>query len=150
VLVQNMSANPKLKVVTATATVFRAEDGGDPRFFLFATLASGVLRFEVVAQLASGERGSVSGTELFAATMAHFGGKVRVIEGDWSRGSGLTTNLDQLNRATAAGLSVEEAAPLTWTGLRASAYGYDKVTVVQALPQGAQGNYDAVRVQFSR
>jgi hypothetical protein len=50
-----------LNVVTATISAFRAEDGSDPRFYIFATLASGVLRFEVVAQLQTGERGAVSG-----------------------------------------------------------------------------------------
>ncbi len=134
VLVHNMSANSNLNVVTATASAFRAEDCSNPRFYIFATLVSGVLRFEVVAQLASGARGSVSGKEFFAAMMAHFGARVRIIEANWSRASGLTTTTDQLNRATAAGLSVEDAAPLTWTGRRASEYGYDKVTVIHALP----------------
>jgi hypothetical protein len=92
----------------------------------------------------------VSGKEFFAAMMAHFGGKVRIIEGNWSRASGLTTNIDQLNRATAAGLKVKDAAPLTWTGLRASEYGYDKVTVTEETPPGAQGSYDTIRVEFSR
>ena len=127
-----------------------AEDGRDPRFYLLATLANRVLRFEIIAQLATGERGSVSGKQLFAAMMAHFGAAVRIIEGNWNRASSMTTNLDQLNRATAAGLSIEDAAPLTWTGLRASEHGYDKVTVIHALPQMAQGNYDSVRVHFSR
>jgi hypothetical protein len=92
----------------------------------------------------------VSGKEFFAAMMDHFGGKAKIIEGNWSRASGLTTNLDQLNRATARGMGIEDASALTWTGLRASEYGYDKVSVIQALPQGTQGNYDNVRVQFSR
>jgi hypothetical protein len=90
----------------------------------------------------------VTGKELFAAMMAHFGGKVKIIESNWSRASGLTTNIDLLNRATGAGLSVEDAAPLTWTGLRASDYGYDKVIVVHALPQGAQGNYTTFASNF--
>lgn len=145
-----MPANPNLTVVTATATAFRAEDRSDPRFFIFATLGSGVLRFEVVAQLPNGGRGSVTGKELFAAMMAHFGGKVRIIEGNWSRASGLTTNIDQVNRATAAGLRVKDAASLTWTGLRASECGYDKVTVTYEDPPAAQGNYDTIRVEFSR
>jgi hypothetical protein len=148
--VHNAPSNPSLSIVTATNSTFWAEDGSDPRFYLLATLASGVLRFEIVAQLATGERGSVSGKQFFAAMMAHFGAGVRIIEGNWTRASGMTTNLDQLNRATAAGLSVENAAPLTWTGLRACEYGYDKVTVIHALPQMAQGNYDSVRVHFSR
>jgi hypothetical protein len=141
---------PNLILVTATAATFRAEDGSDPRFYCFATLVSGVLRFEVVAQLSMGERGSVSGKEFFTAMMAHFGANVRIIEGNWSKASGLTTNIDQLNRATAGGLSIEVAASLTWTGLRASEFGYDKVSVLQALPQRAQGNYDTVHIQFGR
>ncbi len=150
VLVHNTSANPNLNIVTATNSTFRGEDCSDPRFYILTTLASGVLQFEVVAQLTAGNRGSVSGKEFFAAMMAHFSANVRIVEGSWSRASGLTTNIDQLNRATAAGLSVKDAAPLTWTGLRASEYGYDKVTVTLATPPGAQGNYDTARVEFSR
>jgi hypothetical protein len=148
-VVPNASANPNLTITRSTATVFRAEDGTDQRFYIFATLLSGSLRFEVVAQLATGERGQVSGKQFFAAMMNHFGAKVKIIEGNWSVASGLRTNIDQLNRATAAGLTVESAAAFTWTGLRASEYGYGTVTVLDALPHGAQGKYDAVRVQFS-
>lgn len=142
--------NPNLNIITASGSVFRGEDRNDPRFYLFATLISGVLRFEVVARLATGERSTVSGKEFFAAMMDHFGAQVRIIEGSWSRASGLTTNIDLVNRATAAGLKVVDAAPLTWTGLRASEYGYDKVTVIEETPPGAQGNYDTIRVEFSR
>lgn len=139
-----------LTVLRATPSLFRAVDSGEPRFQILATLVSGVLRFEVVARLPTGERGSVSGKAFFAVLMAHFGAKVRIIESDWTRTGGRTTNLDCLNQATDAGLSVEDAASLTWTGLRASEFGYDKVIVIHALPQGAQGHYDHVRVQFSR
>ena len=85
----------------ATTSTFRAEDGNDPRFYLFATLVSGVMRFEVVAKRMTGERGAVSGKQFFAAMMAHFGAKVAIIESEWSMASGLTTNIDLLNRATA-------------------------------------------------
>jgi len=132
--------------ITATTSQFRAEDAGDPRFYILGTLTSGLLRFEVVAQLTNGDRGSVSGKELFAAMMAHFGGRIRIIEGNWSKVSGWTTNLDLFNRATAAGVSKENAAALTWTGLRASEYGYNTVTVPQSV--GTPGNYDDVFAQF--
>jgi hypothetical protein len=92
----------------------------------------------------------VTGKEYFAAMMDHFGGKVRIIEGNWSRASGLTTNIDQLNRATARGMNAEDASALTWTGLRASEFGYDRVLVIHAFPQGTEGNYDDVRVHFGR
>jgi hypothetical protein len=148
--VSNAPTHPNLVVLIARGSMFRAEDRNDSRFYIFATLANGILRFEVVARLMTGERGTVSGKVFFAAMMSHFGASVKIIEANWSRASGLTVNLDQLNRATSAGLSVEDAALLTWTGLRAAEYGYDNVTVIQALPQGAQGNYDKVAVYFTR
>lgn len=40
--------NPSLNIITASDATFRAEDGSDPRFYIFATLVSGVVRFEVV------------------------------------------------------------------------------------------------------
>jgi hypothetical protein len=103
-----------------------------------------------VAQLSTGERGSVSGKEFFAAMMDYFGAKVRTIEGNWRSIVGIATNLDQFNRAILAGLDDEAAAALTWTGLRASDYGYDKVTIVEEDPPGARGYYTTVRVEFSR
>ena len=144
-----MATNANLNVVVATASTFKAEDRNDPRFYIVATLASGVLRFEVVARMDAGERGSVSGKMLFAEMMNHFGARIRIIEGNWTQSSGLATNLEQFNRAISAGLSPEEAAGLTWTGMRASDYGYNQVNVIQALPSNTQGSFLVVRVQFS-
>jgi hypothetical protein len=130
--------------------LFQAEDVSDSRFYLFATLHSGAVRFEVVARLNTGERGAVSGREFFAAMMDHFAPQVRVIQADWNRASGLTTNIDQFNRATAAGLDPERAAALTWTGLRASEYGYDVVSITATDPATPSVSYDTVRVEFCR
>jgi hypothetical protein len=135
-------------ITNATPSHFRAEDAVDPRFYVLATLASGLLRFEIVAKLPNGDRGSVSGKELFGAMVAHFGSRIKIIEGNWNKASGLTTNLEMFNRATAAGLSEQDAAALTWTGIRASEYGYNTVSVPQSV--GAPGNYDDVYAQFSR
>lgn len=145
-----MAANPNLAIVLATASTFRAEDRTDPRFYLFATLVAGVLRFEVVARQVTGERGAVTGREFFAEMMGHFGAKVRVLEGNWDSTSGLTTNIDQMNRAAAAGLGPEEAAALTWTGMRACEFGYNQVRVIAVDPPGATGHWIGVRVEFSR
>ena len=47
--------------------------------------------------------------------MTHFGAKIVLIESNWSTASGLTTNIEQLNRATALlGFHFESAATLTW------------------------------------
>ena len=80
--------------------------------------------------------------------MAHFAGRINIIEGNWANTVGMTANLDQVNRATAAGLDIEDAAALTWTGLRASEYGFDQVWI--ALKSGRPGSYDYVQAQFSR
>jgi hypothetical protein len=126
----NVPANPNLLVVSAAASMFRAEDASDPRFYIFGSLLSGVLRFEVVARLANGKRGTIFGKEFFAAMMNHFNARIVMIESDWSVASGLTANIDRFNRACAAGITVENAAALTWTGLRASEHGFDVVTFI--------------------
>lgn len=137
-----------MKIVVASSTTYHAQDPSDRRFYILATLGSGILRFEVVARLLTGERSSLKGREFFAAMMSHFGAKVRTIESNWTQSSGKTTNLDQVNAATAAGLAIEDACSLTWTGLRASEFGFDKVTLDHALPRGASGSYNDIRVTF--
>jgi hypothetical protein len=144
-------AGPNLNIVTATASTFRAEDAADGRFFIFGTVGSGLLKFEVVARLPDGTRGSVRGRESFDAMMRHFGAQVRLIEGNWSRQSGLITNLDLFNQATAAGLPPEQAALVaTRTGQWADDYGYSTVSIIDLDPPNATGNYDKVVVYFSR
>jgi hypothetical protein len=139
------------QTVAATPATFRAEDDADGRFFIFGTLGSGLLRFEVVTLLPDGTRSPVRGRDFFDAMMSHFGAKVRIIEGNWDRQSGLKTNLDLFNKAVAGGLILEEAAlKATRTGRWADDYGYSNVTVVDLSPPNAPGNYDRVVVHFSR
>jgi hypothetical protein len=96
-------------------------------------------------------RGEVQGKEFFTAMIAHFGAKVKIIEGRWSRQSGLTTNLDLFNKASAAGLApVQAALVATKTGQWADNYGYSTVTVVDLDPAHAPGHYNRVIVQFSQ
>lgn len=140
--------NPDIVLVNASSAVLLARDVSDSRFYIFATLQNGVLRFEVVAQLSTGARGSVSGRDFFEVVMNHFGPRVRAIAGNWDRTSGRTTNLDQFNRATAAGVAPDAAAEFTWTGLRAAEYGFDKVTVISADRPSSSDPYDHVRVEF--
>lgn len=127
--------------------MFKAVDSNDRRFYLFATLGHGVLRFEVVAALPDGTRGAVHGKQFFEAMMVHFGARIRMIEGSWNAANGLTTNLDLFNRATSAGLALLDAAAFTWTGLRAAEYGFSPVSIT-ASPPGAVGRFDTVRVEF--
>lgn len=139
-----------LVVSIATTSNFRAADPTDPRFSVLATLFSGILKFEIIAQLPSGQRGSNPGKAYFNEMMSHFGAAVRIIESDWSISSGLTTNIDALNRATAAGLNLTDAASFTWTGLRSSEYGFVNVKVLSATPTGSGHTFESVRVQFSK
>jgi hypothetical protein len=142
-------SNPDLLIVSATASVFRAEDRTDKRFYLLATLGSGLLRFEVVARLPDGAHRAVKGKDFFRAMMDHFGAKVRIIEGEWDASGGLTANIQQLNAATARGLSLDEAAALTWTGRMAAQFGFKNLTVIDAVPAAAQDTYRHVRVNFT-
>ena len=97
-LVRNMSApNPQIKVIAAhtSATTFRAEDGTDPEFFIFGTVASGLLKFEVVRKL-PGKTSTITGREFFDAMWAHLGSNVKVIEGSWDNTN--PQRVDNLNR----------------------------------------------------
>jgi len=139
-----------MKVIQATASTFWAEDDADKRFYIVGTLGSGLLRFEVIARLADGTRGNVRGRDFFDAMMQHFGVKVRIIEGTWTRAHGLTTNLDLFNQATAAGLGPEQAALVaTKTGQWADAHGFTKVVFQKLQPRNAPGHYDEVVVRFT-
>src|SRR5439155_13076651 len=137
---QTMPPNPNLKIIAATPSTFRAETATDGRFFIFGTVGGGLLRFEVIARLHDGTRSAVSGREFFDAMMDHFGIAVRAIEGHWDRQSGLTTNLDLFNAATAAGLTAEQAALVaTKTGRWADNRGFSVVQVIDLDPPGATG-----------
>jgi hypothetical protein len=139
-----------MRIVQATASVFEARDDANDRFFIFGTLTSGALRFDVVSRLPDGTKGRTRGREFFDAMMTHFGVKVRIIEGRWDRSSGLTTNLDLFNLATMA-LPPEQAALVaTKTGQWADDYGFTNVTVIRLEPQNAIGQYNRVRVNFSK
>jgi hypothetical protein len=139
-----------MRIVQATATIFEATDDADDRFFIFGTLRSGLLWFDVVSRLSDGTKGQIRGREFFDAMMAHFGGKVKIIQGRWDRSSGLTTNLDLFNKATMV-LPLEQAALVaTKTGQWADDYGYSKVTINRLVPPYAIGQYEEVRVNFTR
>lgn len=128
--------------------MLRLVDEADPRFHLFATLGSGLLRFEVVARLESGERGSVSGRDFFSSMLAWFGPRIRIVESVWDRESGLVDNLDAFQRACETGSTGEQAAAKTWTGSRLAEAGFERVQLMEIEPD--EPPYGFVRVRFSR
>jgi hypothetical protein len=151
-----MSApTPNIVVVASqtSATTFRAEDCTDKRFFIFGTVGSGVLRFEVVRRLTTGEQSSITGREFFDAMMAHFGARVRVIEGNWSNTNPeRISNLTRFNQATANPRIPLDAAALlsTRTGQWADDLGYSTDTFITLDPDpSVRGNFTNVTVQFS-
>lgn len=140
-----------MKIIQATSSTFKAVDDVGARFFIVGTLASGPLRFEVIARLPDGTRASIRGRDFFDAMMHHFGAKVRTIAGRCDRSSRMTTNLDLFNKATLAGLSKEQAALVaTKTGQWADDYGFSNASVDDLDPPNATGNYDFVLVHFSK
>jgi len=139
-----------MRIVQATTAIFEARDDADDRFFIFGTLTGGVLWFDVVSRLPDGTKGRTRGREFFDALMKHFGVRVRIIEGRWDRLGGLTTNLDLFNQATLV-LPPEQAALVaTKTGQWADDYGFSNVTVTRLEPLHAIGQYETVRVNFSK
>jgi len=154
-----MSApNPKIAVLAGrtSATTFQAEDCTDNRFFIFGTLGNGVLRFEVVRRLTTGEHSTITGRDFFDTMMGHFGARVRIIEGNWSNANPeRLSNLTRFNQATAnPSMPLETAALVaTRTGQWADNLGYTTVTFIALDPPltdpKARGSFTQVVVHFS-
>ncbi len=79
--------------------------------------------------------------------MEHFGASVTAIQGNWF--SNTSDNLAEINRRTASGMSIEEAAAYTKTGGYAKTWGFTDVEVL-GQPQGAPGKYTSVHVLFKK
>ncbi|GLY86076.1 RHS repeat-associated core domain-containing protein [Actinoallomurus iriomotensis] len=111
----------------------------------------------VMAELNNGamsmavERGgsSVSGGQMFADAMNHFGPEnVTSFEAKWV--PAMPTNLDAFNANLRAGMSFEEAAANTFTGHMAGKYGLTSVAVDRSRLVGRFGHYTNVEPVFSR
>jgi hypothetical protein len=85
---------------------------------------------------------------MFQQMMMHFRTSITAIQGNWIGGS--SDNLVAINKLTVGGtMTIEEAAKLTWTGKRASDYGYTQVQIV-GMPEGRPGHYTRVHVLFTK
>jgi hypothetical protein len=147
--------NPHLVEDVSNSDRYEAEDRNDDECFIAGKVQFGILTFTVVAIDDQGQRGpgNISGTDFFEAMWNHLGTKVQVIETDWSTGSGMTTNIDELNRLTSqagGGRTIDEGSKRTWTGRRAASKGFTDVTVVRALPPNTPGRYQEVVIRFRR
>ncbi|MGK4579086.1 hypothetical protein [Kitasatospora sp. HPMI-4] len=111
----------------------------------------------VIADLNNGalsmavERGgsSVSGGQMFADVMNHFGPEnVTSFQAKWV--PAMPSNLDAFNANLRAGMSYEDAAANTFTGHMAGKYGMTAVAVDRSRLVGEFGNYTNVEPVFSR
>ena len=68
----------------------------------------------------AGPQASPRGHVLFKEMIDHFGATAKGVVGSWTYGD----NLAAFNRLTAQGLSLEEAAAQTWTGMQAGRNGF--------------------------
>ncbi len=78
--------------------------------------------------------------------MAHFGASVTAIQGNWIGPN--SDNLQEVNKVTGAGLSLESAAKATWTGKRADEHGFSQCEEISK--QGTPGNFANVHVLFKK
>jgi hypothetical protein len=77
--------------------------------------------------------------------MQHFGTRVTAIQGNWTYGD----NLAMVNRLTAGGIPLEEAAKQGFTGKRAADWGFLRVYVLPQT-QGIPGSFTRVYVLFEK
>lgn len=91
----------------------------------------------------AGPEANPRGKVLFKEMINHFGDTAKGVVGSWTYGD----NLAAFNRLTAQGVSLEEAAAQTWTGMQATRNGFMKVKVIA---EGAPGAYTRVLAKFTR
>jgi hypothetical protein len=128
----------------ATATEFRLTNQNKAGNFVWGELVSGGQLSFLIENLPKDGTGC-TGRWMFDEMMQHFAPSVTAIQGNWTYGD----NLAMVNRLTARGAILEEAATKGPTGRYAAAWGYLNVEV---LPQtiGIPGQYTQVHVVFKR
>jgi uncharacterized protein (DUF779 family) len=126
----------------ATATQFELVNPLKHSNFIIAELVGGRLSF-MVENLPK-DRTGCPGRWMFDQMMAHFGTSVICVEGNWV--GPVSDNLIELNRLTAHGVPIEEAAKQTWTGRRAIDWHFTQVRIEVA--NGTAGMYTLVVAVF--
>ena len=91
----------------------------------------------------AGPQANPRGNVLFKEMINHFGDTAKGVVGSWT----YADNLAAFNRLTAQGMSLEEAAAQTWTGMQAARNGF---TNVEVIAEGAPGAYTRVLAKFTR
>lgn len=132
------------EIAIATATEFLLRNRRKANNFIWGEIESAACLSFMIENLPKDRKGC-PGWWMFDTLMRHFGAAVQTIRGNWTYGD----NLAMVNRLTAGGSSLDDAARQTRTGQYALTWGY---SVVHVLPQttGAAGNYARVYVLFKR
>ena len=139
------TTNCSPKVNRATATEFELHSPAKVSNFIIGELRTGGQLAFIVENLPKDGTGC-PGKWMFNEMMNHFGSSVTGVYGFWV--GAISDNLKEVNRLTAAGRPLEEAAKNTWTGKRAADWGYNQVQVLAT--EGATGGYTKVHVLFER
>ena len=101
-------------------------DPGDPRFFANAVVEEEELLIEIRTELPSGERSAaLNGANQLRQILAHFFPRYKSIRTSWCFGENLVT----FNRATAAGVTTEEAVLNTALGHQIALAGFSRVLI---------------------
>jgi hypothetical protein len=120
-------------------------DPVDPRFFANAVVEEEELLIEIRTELASGERSAaLNGANQLRQIQAHFFPRYKSIRTSWCFGENLVT----FNRATAAGLTIEEAVLSTALGHQVALAGFSRV-LIRSL-EGFPARYTKIVVSFTR
>jgi hypothetical protein len=104
----------------------------------------GVVTFAIQAAQDS----PIRGTELFRRMMIAFGDDAKAILGGWTKGDDPSINIDEVNRLTGQGMSLEDAVHFAWTVTRAKKLGFSNVRVV--AKEGSPGNFRKLDVMIQK
>ncbi len=80
--------------------------------------------------------------------MIAFGDDVIAIHGSWKKGTNPSINIDEVNRLTGQGMSLEDAVQNAWTVTRAKKIGFLNVRVIHQ--EGLPGNFRKIDVMIEK
>jgi len=139
------SSNCCPEVKKASATDFELVNSSKQSNFIIGELVSGGQVSFIVENLPKDGTGC-PGKWMFDQMMGHFGSSVTAVQGFWT--GPLSDNLNEVNKLTAVGMTLEAAAKGMWTGRRAADWGYSQVQVLSMV--GLAGSYTKVHVLFTK
>ncbi len=134
-------------VTTATPTEYILTNCLKAQNFIYGELVAGGEVSYIIENLPADKTGC-PGYWMFAQMMMHFGSSVNAVQGNWTYGS----NLAKINSLTTGGaMTIEQAAPQTFTGTNAGLFGFTKVVLDPANPpQGTPGAYTKIYLKFTK